>query len=133
MHHYIYYHCTRKINPDCIEKAVEIKELNKQIDTILAGLTISEKFQKWALEYVHELNKQEASTRETTISVKHKDYERVTTQLSNLLLAYTSPENAESQLMTEQEYISARTPLLKEKSALEAELSGQGKKAKEWL
>ena len=46
VHHYTYYHCTKKINPDCRERAIEVKTLSKQIDTILENLTISEKISK---------------------------------------------------------------------------------------
>jgi len=78
VHHYVYYHCTRKINPDCVEKPINLKDLNQQIDSILAGLTISERFQKWAVKYLHEIRQEEAGTREVTISEKNKEYERVT-------------------------------------------------------
>ncbi|MBI4158445.1 MAG: recombinase family protein [Candidatus Yanofskybacteria bacterium] len=133
VHHYIYYRCTRKINPNCTQKAIEVKNLVKQIDEILEKITISERFQKWALYYLHEVRKEEAKTREDTISAKHKEYERTTTQLDNLVLKYTSPENKDGQILTDEEYIPLRSRLLKIKSDLAEELKHQDKKIEEWV
>ena len=133
VHHYIYYHCTRKINPDCIEKSIEIKDLNKQLDTILADLTISDKFHKWAIWYLHEIRKEEANARESTIVAKHKEYERKTNEINSLLLKYTSPENSDGQLMTEKEYVDLRSRFLKEKQLLESELNAQGEETEKWI
>jgi len=132
-HHYIYYRCTRRIDLNCKEKAIEVKELSKQIDGVLEKLTISEKFQKWALYYLHEVRKGEAQTREDIISTKHREYERVTVQLDNLVLKYTSPENQNGQLIGDEEYIPLRSRLLKIKSDLAEELSHQDKKIEEWV
>ncbi len=133
VHHYIYYRCTHKINPDCTQKAIEVKDLVKQIDGILEKITISERFQKWALYYLHEVRKEEAKTREDTISAKHKEYERVTTQLDNLVLKYTSPDNQDGRILSDEEYIPLRSRLLKIKSGLAEELSHQDKKIEEWV
>lgn len=132
-HHYIYYRCTRKVNPDCMEKAVEIKDLNQQIDKTLQGLTISERFQKWALRYLHQIRKTEAATREQTINAKHREYERITAQLDNLLLKYTSPDNENGRILNEEEYIPLRSRLLKTKDSLAAELATQDKQIEEWV
>src|SRR3989344_275512 len=37
VHQYIYYHCTRKIDPSCTQKSVEVKKLEKQIETVLSS------------------------------------------------------------------------------------------------
>lgn len=132
-HHYIYYHCTRKINPDCVEKAIEIKEFNKQVDAVLAKLNISERFQKWALQYLHEIRKEEARTQQDVLVIKQRALEKTTEKLENLLLKYISPENAENKLISEQEFASLKSHLLKEKNAIEEDLNKQGKAVEEWV
>ena len=132
-HHYIYYHCTRKVNPECIEKAVELKELTRQVNVILGRFTISDRFQKWALKYLHELRKKEATVREQSISAKHREYERITTQLDNLVLKYTSPDNEDGRILSNEEYVPLRSRLLKYKSGLASELAQQDKKIEEWV
>ncbi len=132
-HHYIYYRCTRKVNPNCIEKAIEIKDLNTQIDDILQKLTISERFQKWALHYLHQTRKTEAITREQSISAKNREYERTTTQLDNLVLKYTSPDNENGRILSDEEYVPLRSRLLKIKDGLAIELATQDKQIGEWV
>lgn len=133
IHHYIYYHCTKKMNPDCTEKSIRLDNLNKQIDSVLAKLTISEKFQNWAIKYLHELRKEEAGAREQTISQKQNEYERVISQIDNLLLKYTSPENESGALMSEKEYLSVRSSLLKKKSDLETDFQKRGEEIVDWV
>lgn len=132
IHHYIHYRCTKK-KEKCPEHYVEVKDLSRQIDAILSKLTISECFQKWALTYLHEIRKEEAVARETTIMQKQKEYERITKQLDNLLLKYTSPENVAGELIGEQEYVGLRSRLLKDKSALEADFNARGQEIEEWV
>ncbi len=133
VHHYIYYHCTRKKDKHCLEKAIRIEEFNRQVDEAIEKITIPERFQKWALAYLHELRTTEASSREQSLSAKQKEYERVTEQIDNLVLKFTSPENAKGELMSEQEYMTARTTLLKIKNERFAELNSQDKEIEQWV
>lgn len=133
IHHYIYYHCTRKINPDCTEKAIEIKQLNEQIDDILQGLNISERFQSWAVKYLHEIRKTEARSQDESFAAKQKALNKLIEQQHNLLLKYTLPDNADGHLISDQDFESLKTQLVKEKTVLEAELSAQGKVVDQWV
>ena len=133
VHHYIYYHCTKRLKRDCIERSIEIHEFNKQVDDALKNLTIPERFQKWAIKYLHEIRKEEAKTRDQVLANKHEQYEKLTQQLENLVLTYTSLENSGRNLMTEEEYSTVRSKLLKTKSGLENELKAQGKELEKWV
>jgi hypothetical protein len=133
VHHYIYYHCTKKINPNCTEKSIELKNFSKQVDDIVSKLTISEKFKDWAIKHLHEIRKDEARANEETVLAKHKRLENIIKQVDGLLLKYTSPENSDGQIMTNEEYTRLRSSLLKEKNELEMELNATGKKIEEWL
>ncbi len=133
IHHYIYYHCTKKINPDCFEKSIELKVLEKQIDTILADLNISPKFQEWAIKYLHEIRTEEAQSQEVSFVAKQQRLEVIIKQLDNLVLLYTSPENVDGQLLSANELKNTKRALLKEKAMLEDELNNQGKQIEEWI
>jgi len=130
---YIYYHCTKRKNPDCPERSVELNNLSEQIDNILAKLTISDRFQKWAIEYLHEIRKEEAETQEVSLTAKQNSLIKITKDLDNLVLKFTSSENAEGQFITDLEYQTLKSRLLKEKSLLEEELHAQGKAINEWV
>lgn len=132
VHYYIYYHCTRG-NSGCTQKAIELKDLTAQIDEILSKLAISEGFKNWAIRYLHEIRKDQAKAQEQTIVSRQRRYEAAIKQLDGLVLKYTSPENANGALITDQEYTRLRSHLQKEKSRLEEEFSADGSKINEWV
>ncbi len=133
IHQYTYYRCTKKINKLCTEKSIEVKVLDKQVDEILSSLTISEKFQNWALKYLHEVRKGEAQTREQSIASKHKEYEKITQRLDNLVLQYIDPSNKDGRILSEEEYLPIRSALLKDKADLHSELNVKDKEINDWI
>lgn len=132
-HHYIYYHCTKKKNRNCPEKSIELKEFNRQIDNLLRNLTISEKFNDWAIANLHRLHKQEANTQSITLETKQKELTRITEHLHSLYLKFTSPANSDNQLINVNDYIVLKSQLNKERAAIEVDLQNQGLQLEEWL
>ena len=133
VHHYIYYHCTKRKDENCPEKMIELKCLNAQIDALVKNLTISDKFKGWAIKYLHEIRQNEAQSNETVLDNKQKTLLQVIKQLDNLLLKYTSPENEGGQFITDQEYQTLKNRFAKEKAALEDDLKTHGKVIEEWV
>lgn len=133
VHHYVYYHCTKKKNPDCTEKSIEVKELHRQIDGVLEGLTISDEFKDWAIANLHEIRKNEATTQQTAFQNKQKELEIITEQLSSLLLKFTSTQNSSGQVISDAEYQGLKTTLLRRKELLESEIQSQGRQIEQWL
>ncbi len=136
-HHYIYYHCSKSSNrkggEKCLEKYVEIKEFNKQVDKILDDLHISDRFQKWALHNLHEIRKDEAKSKESSLETAQAQLSRINKQLDNLVMKYTSPENSDGSIFSDSEYKLSKGSLIKQKSALEQALQVQGKEKVEWV
>src|SRR3989344_2973025 len=133
IHHYIYYRCTKQKDENCQEKAVELKELSAQIDAEINKLTISEKFKEWSIRYLHEIRQTQAQTHEAVLKNSEREHLRITQQLDNLLLKYSSPENMEGQLISGQQYQDPPTRLLKQKAALESNINVQNREIEEWL
>ncbi len=133
IHHYIYYHCTKRKDENCTEKMVELKNLDAQIDVLVKHLAISDKFKGWAIKYLHEIRQNEAVSNQEIFESKQKQLARITDQLQSLLLKYTSPENANEEIMTAQELQTLKGGLLKQKSALENDVATQGKAIEEWV
>lgn len=61
--HYTYYHCSKKKNHRCSQKGIRLEEMENQIDTILKGFTIKEKYMKWAIRTLKEDVQQDASVK----------------------------------------------------------------------
>lgn len=132
VHHYVYYHCTKRIDENCPEKMIELNELNKIIDGLIQTLTISDKFKTWAIRYLHEIRQNEAESNQSIFENKQKSLARITEQLQNLILKYTAPENANEEIMTTGELQTVKASLIKQKTALESDLKAQGKTIEEW-
>ena len=133
VHEYIYYHCTKRKNEACVEKSVEVKNLNAQIDELLSRITISEGFKEWAIKYLHEIRESEAESQETILKNKNKELESVNTHLSKLILDYTSAENTDGGIMSADELKAVKGGLQKRKIALEEELTKVNIEKDKWL
>jgi DNA invertase Pin-like site-specific DNA recombinase len=133
IHHYVYYHCTKRKDENCTEKSIELKNLNKQVQKILNQLKISERFKDWAIKNLHEVRTNEAESHKTILKNKHQELESTIKQISSLMLKYTSPENANGQLISDDELQAMKGPLLKKKASLEAELKTQNKEIGDWV
>ena len=133
VHIYIYYHCTKQKDENCTEKMVKLEDLNVQIDTLVKNLTISDKFKGWAIKYLHEIRQNEVKSNQDILENKQKSLARVNGQLQNILLKYTSPENANEEIMTTQELQTLKNTLLKQKAGLETDLQAHGKTIEEWV
>ena len=124
--HYTYYHCGRSKNPSCMQKSVSREQLEKQIDHYLSRIQISERFKDWAIKYLHELHEKEATFRNEVIQTQQKAYQECVRRIDNLITLKTAPHNADSSLISDEEYGRQRMGLLKEKAALEEMLQDAG-------
>jgi hypothetical protein len=130
---YSYYHCSKSKVPRCPQKVVNGKTLEKQIDQFLARIQSSEKFRDWALKYLRELHEKEQTIRGEIIQAQQKAYNDCVRRIDNLVKLKTSPDNADSSLLSDDEYGRQRHQLLKEKAALEEMLNDAGYRVEQWM
>lgn len=116
--HYVHYHCTKRVHPDCTEGSIELKKLEKEIDAELSKFEIKEEFRDWAIEYLNELNDKETQERHTSRNSTQQSLQETVKKLDSLMKVYISPRNSERQLMTDEEYTTQRKSLLEEKDTL---------------
>ena len=132
-HYYVYYHCTKRKDKHCPERMVELNVLNDEIYKAIKKLTISNKFRTWAVRYLHNVHKNEAESNQSVLENKQKSLSRITEQLQNLLLKFTSPENVNEEIVTTEEFQLAKMSLIKQKTALEGDLETHGRNIVEWM
>lgn len=133
VHYYVYYRCTKRIDEKCPEKTIELKELTRQIDTVIHGLTISDRFRDWAIKYLHEVRQSEARSQEQALSEKQKRVLTITKQIDSLLLKYTSPENTDGSLIGDNDYKTLKNALMHEKHVLEGDIENHSKDMEQWV
>ena len=129
---YIYYHCTKRVNPNCTQRSVELGDLEKQIDEILSNIEIPESFKDWAIEYLNELHDQES--REQIMIDQNLDgsYSDCLVKIQNLIKLKISPLNKDSLLLSDDDYQQQMATLQKEKNQLEQQRKQLGERVDKW-
>lgn len=85
VHHYTFYHCTKRKNPNCSQRSIEESKLEEQIASVLERFEIPPSFRKWAMDVLREQNKGEAATREKIMATHRKEYDQIAKKLDNLI------------------------------------------------
>jgi len=126
-HHYVYYRCTGNVSKDCIEKSVEVKILEKEIDEFLSKIQIPPEFHEWAMEELKKLHENEKGDRNKLISIHQRDYEDCVSRLdswADLLIE----GKVDSDMYKHKE-----SELLEKKKELKQLLEGDDKRVDDWL
>ncbi len=125
VHCYIYYHCTKRRDPNCTEKVVEAQELERQIKEFLSEISIPASFVKWALKYLRETAPEEATAAvnfQKSLQQKDEALEKKLSKLIDLKL---------NELLSEEEYATKKQEILDEREGLKEVLKQPV--AKSWL
>jgi DNA invertase Pin-like site-specific DNA recombinase len=131
--HYTYYHCTRRKNPDCKQKGMQVGNVETLIDKALEGFHLSDVFSEWALEALAEDTNYQIQSQNAVINSQQQRYKDVVAELQNLTKLYTSPKNIDGSLMSIEEYGSDRKRLMVEKKQLEKDQETTARKIEEWI
>lgn len=127
IHHYIYYHCGKKKNPNCSQKCIEEKELNRQIKAKLNRITLYQEFTEWALDLYRKENKKEAGNITKIIDNLQKAYKAVVQKIKKINYMRADEE------LDEQEYREMKGDLNKERIRLEELLKDTSDRIGKWM
>lgn len=109
VHHYTYYHCTKKRVP-CSQGSIEESALNAQIIKCLTSLQIPDEFHKWAMKWMEHENAKEREIREDVRAARQKAYDQAVRILDRYMEMRVRDE------LTEEEYRLKKALALKEKA-----------------
>lgn len=127
IHHYTYYHCTKRKHPACSQKVIRIEELEKQIFDILNKIEIPPEFCQWALDALKEENKQEGQDRKAIFSSLQRQYNNCIQKIDNLI------DMRASETISEEEFARKRIEATKEKTRLSELLIDTDNRVDKWL
>ncbi len=130
--HYVYYHCTKRKNPDCSQGSMRVEDLENKIDNLLSKIQISERFQEWAFTYINELNDKESVENESILHSLQMARADCETRLNNLLKMKISPQNADGELLNDADYRKQKDLLEKERDDINRKLQGNEYQADNW-
>ena len=131
--HYIYYHCTRRKNPNCTQRSVTVEELEAMVDIALAEFNLSDAFSEWALTELEQDTNCQIKSQTAVINSQQDQYKSTVASLQQLTKLYTSPGNVTGALLSIEEYQTQRVELLDEKKRLEDAQEIIGRKIEEWI
>ncbi|MFC1630250.1 recombinase family protein [Patescibacteria group bacterium] len=85
VHRYIYYHCTKRKNPDCSQGSIEEKELSKQIVDILGRIEIPKEFYNWVMKKFRSEIKDEVKDRNRILNNQQRKYNNCVREIDGLI------------------------------------------------
>jgi len=127
VHKYTYYHCTRKINPDCNEPPIRDSELETQILDLLDSVTIPPEFHQWAMKCLKEDQSKEVQGREGLLDTHRKRLDASRKKLDALVEMRLSDE------LSSEEYLSKKEIVLQECQKWEELLTDGTQRVDTWL
>ncbi|MFA6944277.1 MAG: recombinase family protein [Pedobacter sp.] len=131
--HYIYYHCTKRKKGKCNQKGIRIEKFEKQFDTLLERIQISEGFKNWAVKYLNELTDIETEDRNAILKSQQAAYDDCVRRNDNLLQLKISPQNTNGELLSDDEFKGQKDALIKEKTSLLEKLEGTDNRINQWV
>ena len=131
--HYVFYHCTKRVHPDCSQGSITLEDLEKEINYKLAKFEIDEGFRDWSIKYLNELNNHEETDQTVIKSNLLTQVKDVDQQLRNLLRLRIAPQNVNSDPEQQKYYSEEETKLLSEKKAINKEIEKADKRLEDWF
>ncbi len=127
IHRYVYYHCTRRINPNCSQGAIREPELKKQIIAEIESIEIPVEFHSYAMKWFKKENEKEATSRNTIVDSQQRAYKGVIAKIDGLMDMRATGE------ISAEEFAEKKQRLLDEKKNLEKVFEDTGKRVDKWV
>ncbi len=127
IHFYTYYHCTKRKDPNCIEKVVEEKDLESQIKEKIEAINIPKGFKDWAISYLKKTNKEELEGDKRACESQEKALEASEQKLSRLMDMRINNE------LTEAEFATKKSEIVKQQENLKQGLKEASKPSENWM
>ena len=126
-HHYTYYRCTKRKDPNCSQTPIKEEGLSRQISEVLERIRIPQEFHEWAMKQLRLENEQQADSRKIILNNQRKAYDDCLKQLDTLIDMRTRD------ILTDDEFTAKKDGLNKEKAHFQGLLNDTNSNADKWL
>ncbi|MEI6880986.1 MAG: recombinase family protein [Bacteroidota bacterium] len=127
IHTYVYYHCTKRIDPNCTQGSLEEKELEKQIDAEIGSIEIPPEFHSFAMKWFKKENEKEVDGRNAVIKTNEKAYKACLAKIDGLTDMRAGGE------ISAEEFAERKIKFLAEKKQLDELFGKTSKRVDGWL
>jgi site-specific DNA recombinase len=124
---YIYWRCSKRVNGHCTQGSIEQKELERQILAEIDSIEIPPEFHKFAMKWLREESKKDASSAEALLASYQKENAKVLEKIQGLI------DMRAAQEITPEEFRERKASLSQEKARIEALLADAGQNTTEML
>lgn len=109
--HYIYYHCTKRKTPSCLQKWVGVKEVEEDIERTLKKISIAEKYLNWTIDTLAEQDREERSLEGQADARSEREITMLKEELAEVNRFIIKQEVSGWTLMRKEDAIAERTRL----------------------
>lgn len=127
VHHYTYYHCTKRINANCTQKSVREEDIERDVLDFLKRIEIPTLFHEWAISTLKEMHEDERKDRNQILCQKRKEYAQVVSKLDKLMEMRLNNEISTSV------FSDYKVKLESQKNSLKKYLDGIDERINDWL
>ena len=99
--HTVSYHCS---NPGCSQPSISLKNLEIQLDRKIASIHLPEDYARWALEMLKKQSEKEIEARQNITQSVHTQMVTNRKTLDALTTKWTSPNNVDGSLISDEDY-----------------------------
>lgn len=117
VHEYTYYQCTKRKDPNCSQKTIELKKLEEQMSTELTNIELPREFVDWAIDTINAGLDLGGDTINTIRTNQRRELSMINLKIDTLLNLRISNS------LSDEEYDRKRKELLDDKKNLELALS----------
>jgi len=127
IHTYVYYHCTKRINPNCTQGSIEEKKLKEQIMSEIKSIEIPPEFHSFAMKWFKKENEKEIDGRNAVIKANEKAYKACLAKIDGLTDMRAGGE------ISAEEFAERKIKFLAEKKQLDNLFGDTSKRVDRWL
>ncbi|MFH1451049.1 MAG: recombinase zinc beta ribbon domain-containing protein, partial [bacterium] len=114
VHQYIYYHCTKRRNPNCTQGCIEEEKLKEQILQVLNSVEIPPQFHDWALEDIKSEIIKESGDRNSILTNQQKAYNDCVREIDGVISMRAKKELDEENYKRKMAFLTKEKARLKE-------------------
>lgn len=127
VHRYVYYHCTKRKDPDCKQGLIREEKLEELLLSALDEVVIPKELHIWVIKELKKRHEVEIRERSAQIGVHRKQYDTAVQKLDNLIKMRANGE------LTEDEFKTSKEALATEKDHFKRMLEEDDGRIDHWI